>query len=140
MSSIIVYILAIALFLLKHFLEEKKGKASVPTVENDEETEVYDESVPEPEIVFMPEEMVVKRKPTSMTEEFFDGDRRQEGSLRVQHSTQYEAAPHKVQTEHSFHKDFDGIDKADERPMVEMNAEKMREALIYQTILQRPEY
>ncbi|MCQ2227576.1 MAG: hypothetical protein MJZ01_06700 [Bacteroidales bacterium] len=144
MGSLIFKIGLVAVFIALRFALRKntEQKKSVPKweVEEDEapDTEYQEEPIDmmedEDEEEFMEDDEPLSDNP-SMTEEFAKTQLFEEGSNRWQHSSQYEALPQKPMVEHENHPSYEeGVEEEE----VEMTAEKMRQALIYQVILERP--
>lgn len=139
MESVWVYIVAGLFFVLRYYLENKNKKEPVPEPEEELEDQ---ETTEEPMTVESVKELIKEMNARqSLAEEFVSSGSYVEGSDRVQHSSQYEFDSPINQANHNIHEDYSGKQVVeDEKPMVEMDAEKMREALIYQTILQRPDF
>lgn len=117
--------------------------------EDNEENEIQEEISRRREEAKSAEELLVEiieraaakkaAEKESLTTEVANSAMFEEGSSRKQHSTQYEASPHKSMANHNMHPDYNSNDMEQENS-IEMTPEKMRQALIYQTIIERPEY
>lgn len=157
MKTVIVYIIIMVILGIRSYLQNKAKQQAASTQEatpenedeyadEDEEEDRYEqtqETIKSPEELFM--EMIERAKEESkqnkesLTTEAVKANMFEEGSSRKQHSSQYESAPHKPVTQHNIHPDYNRQPDEDGEGL-EMTPEKMRQALIYQTIIERPEY
>ncbi len=74
-----------------------------------------------------------------MTEDIARSNLYEEGSQRRQHSTQTEMAAKPPVTDHTIHPLYNGPEQQ-ETEQAAFTPEDMKQALIYKTILDRPEY
>ncbi|MCQ2228424.1 MAG: hypothetical protein MJZ13_01610 [Bacteroidales bacterium] len=158
MKTVIVYIIIMVILGIRSYLQNKAKQQVASTQEatpenedeyadeNEEEDryeQTQEKTIKSPEELFM--EMIERAKEESkqnkesLTTEAAKANMFQEGSSRKQHSSQYESAPHKPVTQHNIHPDYNRQPDEDGEGL-EMTPEKMRQALIYQTIIERPEY
>lgn len=141
MEKILIYALVMVVYGVYSFLKDKnkreddqakqrkRAQMAAQAAQQDDAQPVSQESP-------LPEKKS-KRK-VSLADEALSQVLFEEGSARSQHSSQYEAAPVRSMTDHTEHPLYDK--PAATESTFEMDAEKMRQALIYQTILERPQY
>lgn len=138
MEKIVIYALlalaygAFSLYQKKKEADAKRARqqaSSQASAAQPQYAEHIEQSAPKPK---------KKKKKKSLAAEAYGSNLFQEGSSRYQHSSQFENSPAKDYSDHTEHPDYDEP-TVDEKGF-EMDADKMRQALIYQTILERPQY
>lgn len=156
MKSIILYIIVMIILGIRSYLQNKAKQQAMQEASDDEETEAEGTDDNETEESFgeineqersaqeilaeiIEKAQVATAERESLTTEAVRAKMFEEGSDRKQHSNQYEASPRKPMTDHDMHEDYNS-EKEEEGNGIEMTPEKMRQALIYQTIIERPEY
>jgi len=156
MKSVIIYIIIMVILGIRSYLQNKAKQEQPIPQESDEdefEDDTDEEAVETVERHLNPQDHTeeIKRKRLEEFEQFAPKESHtlseeaqkskmfEEGSSRIQHSTQYENAPSMPARKHDIHPDYNK-EEANGNDGIELNAENIRQAIIYQTIIERPNY